>query len=485
MAATFLVKLVLAWRFEGFLTGDDLEIVQTAAKYAVGVHYQPWGLRCLFHPIVLVFPVMKLAVLFGARDPRLLSWIAALPTALFSTAAIGLTAALARRWGWSPRAAGAAAFFYAFAWLSLGYGASPFPRPISTALLLAAFLLASLPGDRLWPALTAGTLAGAAFAVRWSEGMVLIPLCAWTAWRFRSGKRALATGAGFAAGTLLFAGATDWLTWGRPLASLKEYFRIMYLERPATGFVTEDPIWDYAYSILKWAGPILVLLLIPAWKERYARPAIAVFAAILALMSLFSHKEWRYLHAAIPFLALAAAAGWERLWTRGPRWLAATALFLAVPYGLERAWTLLSDRTAAEIEAARFIVSLPRQPKKLALEQTWAYGEHLYLGNDIDYREIEFGRPLRPRAIRAAASGADIAGIYERHLDEAGRRELEDLGFRQIASFKKERSYACLLFGRGPFSGLTGPSWRASEMPQRLEPPTLPVAPASPAPQKR
>jgi hypothetical protein len=485
MAATFLIKLALAWRFVGFLSGDDLEVVQTAAKYALGIHYQPWGLRCLFHPIVLVFPAMKLAVLFGVRDPRVLSWIAALPTAVFSTAAIALTAALARRWGWPPRAAAAAAFFYAFAWLPLGYGASPFPRPISTALLLAAFLLASPPRERLWPALTAGALAGAAFAVRWSEGVVLIPLCAWTAWRFRSGKRILAIGAGFAAGTLLCAGLTDWLTWGRPLASLKEYFRIMYLERPATGFVTEDPIWDYAYSILHWAGPLLVLLLIPAWKERYARPAIAVFAAIVALMSLFAHKEWRYLQAAIPFLALAAAAGWERLWARGPRWLAVIALFLAVPYGLERAWTLLSDRTAAEIEAARFIRSLPRQPKMLALEQTWAYGEHLYLGNDVGYREIEFSRPLRPRAIREAASGADIAGVYARHLDEAGRRELEDLGFRPIAHFKRERAYDCLLFGRGPFSAVAGASARASETPQREEPPTPPVATVSPAPQRR
>ena len=38
---TLALKLFLAWRFEGFLTGDDLEIVQTAAKYALGVRYDP------------------------------------------------------------------------------------------------------------------------------------------------------------------------------------------------------------------------------------------------------------------------------------------------------------------------------------------------------------------------------------------------------------------------------------------------------------
>jgi len=156
-----------------------------------------------------------------------------------------------------------------------------------------------------------------------------------------------------------------------------------------------------------------------------------------------------------------------------------------VPYGLERAWTLLSDRTAAETEAARFIRSLPRQPKMLALEQTWAYGEHLYLGNDVDYREIEFSRPLRPRAIREAASGADIAGVYARHLDEAGRRELEDLGFRQIAHFRRERAYDCVLFGRGPFSAATGASVQASGRRPDEGPPTPPVSTAPPARQRR
>ena len=37
----------------GFLTRDDLEIVQTAAKYAIGVPYDACEPRCLFHPIAL------------------------------------------------------------------------------------------------------------------------------------------------------------------------------------------------------------------------------------------------------------------------------------------------------------------------------------------------------------------------------------------------------------------------------------------------
>ena len=391
---------------------------------------------------------MKAAVLCGARDPRLLTWIAALPTMAFSTAGIAMTAMLARQWGSTERAANVAAFFCAFAWLPLTYGATPFPRPISTTLLLGAFLLTSLPRETWrWP-FAAGLLASAAFAVRWSEGVVLVPLCGWTAWRFRSWNRIAGILAGFAAGSCLFVGVTDWLTWGRPFASLGEYFRIMYLERPEKGFVTEDPIWDYAYSSLHWAGPVLMLLLIPAWKERRARPAIAVFAAIVALLSLFGHKEWRYLQAAIPFLALAAAAGWERLRSAGHRLLTAAALILVVPYGLERAVTMHSRRSASEIEAARWIRSLRPRKRALAFEQTWAYGEHLYLGNDVEFREIELSDPLRPRAIREAVSRAEIAAVYADDLDDAGQRELEHLGFRQVASFQKQSSKKCLVFER-------------------------------------
>ncbi len=482
LLSTFAAKLVAAWRFEGFLTGDDLEIVQAAARDAMGVRYESWGLRCLFHPLALVSPFMRLAVLLGARDPRVVTWVAALPTALFSTAAIGLTAVLARRWGLSRRAAAAAAFFYAFAWLPLAYGASPFPRPISTAMLLGAFLLASSAQDRGWPPVGAGILAGAAFAVRWSEGVVLIALCAWSLWRFRSWKRTLAILGGFVLGTLLFAGVTDWLTWGAPLKSLAEYFRIMYLERSG---VEDQPIWDYFYTALHWAGPILLLLLIPAWKEKRARPAIALFVSIVALMSLFSHKEWRYLQAAFPFLAIAAAAGWERLWIGGSRVLAAAALVLAVPYGIERSVSLLSHRSAAEIEAARFINGLRPRPRTLAFVQQWAFGEHLYLGNEVEIREIELFRPVGPRAIREAASGADVAAVYAMFLDDAGRREFESLGFREIARFRKLRSYECIVFGRSPYASASPSTARASETRLPEVPRTRPSASSPIAPERR
>jgi hypothetical protein len=467
MAATLAAKLWLAWLYEGFLTGDDLEIVETAARTALGLRYDPWTLRCLFHPIVLASPFLKIASLFGVKDPDVFTWAAAIPTALFSTASIALTAALALRFGLSRRAAAAAAFFQAFAWMSLAYGASPFPRPISTALLLGAFLLATSPRHGLARPAAAGILAGAAFAVRWSEGIVLLPLLASPLLLRPSAPprplpRIAAIAGGFAAGSFLCAGITDWLTWGRPFESLWQYFRIMFLERPD---VDNQPFWEYPYTILHWAGPILLLLLAAAWRVRRARLPIAFFACIVALMSLFSHKEWRYLQAAIPFLAIAAGAGWERLWAGRLRALAVAAMLLAAVHGIERSINLLSNRSSAGLAAARYLRSLDPKPKNLALLQRWAWGGRLYLGNDVEIREVAYSRPVRPDAIRAVAAEADAIGLYARLLDDADRRELETLGFREIARFRKRKSYECVVFARDRRTG--------ADFPPRLSIPAL------------
>lgn len=96
LGSTGLLKLFFAWRFPAFLTGDDLEVVETAAKYAVGLDYQPWVLRSLFHPLLLAFPFVKAGALAGVLDPRGITVLAAVPTILFSTVAVALVFELAR-----------------------------------------------------------------------------------------------------------------------------------------------------------------------------------------------------------------------------------------------------------------------------------------------------------------------------------------------------------------------------------------------------
>ena len=429
------------------MTGDDLEIVQTAARYAVGLNYHPWVLRCLFEPLVFVWPAMKIAALAGARDPAVLAWAATIPTAAASTATIALVRSLALRWGWTSATSAAAAVLCAFHWLPFGYGATQFPRPISTAMLVAAFLLAGDREGKASRALAAGILTGAAFAVRWSEGVVLAPLLVWTAWRSRGFRRPALLAAGFGLGALLCVGMVDWATWGVPFSSLREFFRIMYFEMPASRLEHETPFYEYAWTVLHWAGPIAILLLFPAWRIRRAREPILIAGSIVLAMSVFTHKEWRYLQCAIPFLCLGAAAGWERLASTGHRRLAAAALVLSVGWGLERSWTLLSHKSQSAIAASRFLSGLRPRARRLAFEHTWAYGEWLYLGNSVEIREIEYRSPVRSRSLRETAADADVVGVYTTHLDADGTQELLRLGFRELGRFRKDLSPECVLFG--------------------------------------
>ena len=442
------IKLLLAWRFPGFLTGDDVEVLLTAGKHAWGLDYEPWSLRCLFHPLTFVWPILELAHRLGVRDPAVLSWLGTIPTAVISTAGAMLLHSLARTWGLSETASRAAAFFYAFHWLPLGYGATHFPRPISAVLLLAAFVLVNRLDHSPWTDTAAGVLAAAAFAIRWSEGVVVIVLLAYLWSRSRDLRRLVRVGAGFALGALIFVGFFDYVTWGSPFASLREYLRLLAADAPPASPSTDKPFLWYFATPLRWAGPLALLLALFGWRDPRGRRALLPFAGTVLLLSLFPYKAWRYLQAAIPFLALAASVGWERLRqrSRAGRWMATAALVLAVPVGLERAITLLRDKSQSAIAAARYIAARRPEPRVIALEQDWAFGGRLYLGNGPRIRDIPVSRPLSVDAVRRAGSGADAVAIYAKDSSPDVRAALEEMGFREAARFRRDASREVVVY---------------------------------------
>jgi hypothetical protein len=446
---TMAAKLGFAWRFDGYGTGDDLEIVETAAKYAAGLDYEPWNLRCLFHPLVLTWPFLRVGVLLGATDPAVLSWLGAIPTVLFSTLAIFLVYRLALAWRWPAGTALAAAFLYAVHWLPLGYGSTLFPRPISTAFLLGAFLLASRSGAARSAA--AGILVAAAFALRWSEGAALVPLVAWIWWRDRDARSAGAALAGFGFGALLFVGVTDTLTWGAPFSSLAAYAREMRTIPPNTR--TDGPWYQYARDILRWAGPLSLLLLWPARRDRRIRLPLLFLAAIVALLSCVRFKQMRYMQAAIPFLCLAAAVGWERLRGSGAagRRLAAAALLLAAALGFERALALLRDKSQSATAAARAIARLSPAPRVIALEQEWAYGGRLWIGNGPEIRDFAPARPVSPSVVEKAAARADVLAVYALDTSPPLLESIERMGFRETARFHRDTNKEVIVYRRVDF----------------------------------
>jgi hypothetical protein len=436
MLATIAAKLLLALHYDGYLTGDDLEVVESGAKYALGLPYRPWSLRCEFHPLVLVAPfLVPLRLLRRPPDAALVTWIAALPTALASTLSIGLLFRLGSLLGLARRVCAAAAVFYALHWLPLGFGATPYPRPISSMLMLAALNLAA--EERRFRPLLGGALIGAAFAVRFSEAVLLAPFLL-VALRTRRSVSTIALGiAGFVLGAAICTGGADLLTWGRPFQSLVEYFRIMYPSSAASNPFSERPWGWYATSSLHWAGPAGVLLVAFALPAREARVPLALFLTTLLALSAVNYKTYRYVQGAIPFLALLMAIGWDRAARSAAGWKRAAALTLAVAapaWGIERTVSLLRDESVDAVAAGHWIRE--RNPHAAVLEQGWAYGGILVLG-EIAVRDLA---PRRPLGLRESdLKGASVAAFYEADLSSEDRGVLRRSGFAPAARFARYR----------------------------------------------
>ena len=437
---------MFAWRFDGFLTGDDLEIVETALAHSTGFEYTPWSLRSLFHPVALVAPALRVASWFGPVSPEIATFLAAIPTALFSTAAIALVFAFARVLGESNSVALVAAFLYAVHWLPWAYGGTPYPRPISAAFFVAATLLAAASRRSIPCGILAGFLVSAGCAVRFSEGVLILPLLTFAWIRSRDLRQQGAIAGGFLAGVVLLLGVFDAVTWGRPFASLSEFVRVMHSGSPPPSATGDKPWYQYARNVLRWAGPVHLGLIALAVRDRRLRLPVTLIASIVLLLSLFRYKQYRYLQAAIPFVAIAAAFGWDRLRAKAPR-IAGAALALAAVYGALASVLLLRGKSQPAVAAARSLARMDPPPRSVALEQTWAYGAQLYLPR-VRIRDVPPSRPLDPAALAEAVSGVDAAAFYSNDLDSASRITLAESGLREASTFRRDDGKPVTVFRR-------------------------------------
>lgn len=450
---TTVVRLLLGFVFFGFHTGDDVEILQEGFLRALGWPYQPWEIRNLLVSDLLVGPVLALAAGLGIRSTQTLVWLSTLPFVLLASANVWLVYRLARRWLASEQPALLAAGLYAFHWLPLGYGSTVYPRTASTTCVLLAALLAGKKRTACWEAALAGGLIALAWAIRYSEAVFLLPLLA-SLWlrEERWGARVRCSAAlllGFAAGSLLTVGLEDWLTWGKPFASLLAFARYTLVERRASGLEPDQPWFWYLWRLPKWL-PLTVLPFL--WRARKVpgslTPALYVLLPLVAL-SVIHHKLLRYLQGIIPFLILLAAAGAWSYWvtgTRGRRRLVALLVSLSLLVGAGGLTFLAKKSMAAVVAAQRLAASSPRGT--LCLSQVWAYGGSLYLGSDATLRDLPY--PLSAEALDRDAAQCVVVALYQ----EDHRRDpripavLERHGYTPFGDFRWGRSKPVLVFRR-------------------------------------
>ena len=419
-----IIQLFLAHRFFGFLTGDDVEVLEEAFRRAIGFPFSPWDIRSLFVPDFLVAPAVWVASKLGVSDTRLLIESAALPFIALTALMIWLVYRLALTWTADTTAAIAAAFLFGLHWIPLGFGSTVYPRTLATACVVAAALLVTR-----YPC-AAGALAGLAFADRFSEIVFLLPLllvARRNAWR-------VATGA--LVSIIVTVGLYDWITWGEPFRSVVQFAHLTLVEPDFASRVKyQSPLW-YVVNIARWCAPTLLPLFVIGRK---ATRWSFVLVPLVAL-SVVRHKELRYLQAIIPFLMIAAAAGFAILW-RTRRSVAVGLLFVSLLWDLH-GLRYFAHKSMPAVMAARALAADPGV-HTVVVSQLWAYGDQLYFQHRIGARDV--GTP--PRDLGPALVGADAAALYESDLDDATlRATLARNGFAPWRTFRDGPARAVVVF---------------------------------------
>jgi hypothetical protein len=447
-----LIRLWLSFRYFGFNTGDDVEILQAGFMRALDLPYVPWKIRNLFVSDIFVAPVLALASWLGIESVRLLIWIATLPFVALSTVNVYLVYALGRRWLDDHGAAALAAGLYAFHWLPLGYGATAHPRTAAvTCVLIGALLIAS--GKRGFERnLAAGALIGVAFAIRYSEIIFLLPMlaCAFVSQAPTTRKliRAAALCAGCVLATLVTVGLHDLLTWGRPFSSLIEFARYTLIEQQASARVRVQPWYWYLWRLPKWL-PLTVLPMFAGQRDlRWLRfPALYALLPLL-MLSLIHHKEMRYLQGVIPFVCIATAGAVYGWWRLGRRRATVVLMVLSLGFGVAYPGFVRKQSMAAVL-AARSLAETPGV-SRVALSQLWAYGANLYLAEGVELREL----PVHPTIVdlEDTVPGCRHVGLYRDHLSATPELELwlADNGYESFGTFEWGRSRAVVIFAKAP-----------------------------------
>lgn len=452
VAASTLLRMWASFRFFGFSSGDDLEMLQAGFMRALDFGYTPWALRNLLVSDVLVSPVLWLSSELGVESIRLLRWIATFPFIALASINIVLIYLLGLRWLQRDWAATLAATLYAFHWLPLGYGTTVYPRTVSTTCVLAAVLLLEGKTKGSRAAVTAGALIGVAFAVRYSEVIFLPPILALLLTRegvaSEKIRSCLAVGVGFVASTLVTVGLWDLLTWGVPFSSLVEFARYILINQESSSMQMIQPWYWYLLRMPKWLPLTVLPLFFGLGSYRWLRGPVLFVVLPLIALSLIHHKDMRYLQAIVPFLAVAVAGASAIWWRLGRGRAVAILLVVSLLFGVTIP-TFVVKKSMAAVLAMRSMTAEPGV-RVIAVSQAWAYGGTLYLPEGARIREL--GAYPGVSDLQRAVPGCQRVAIYRDRLEEAPDIEpwLIGQGFRISEVFEWGWSRPVVVFARVP-----------------------------------
>lgn len=446
LAVSLGIRLWLAAHFFGFLTGDDVEILEAGLRSVLHLTFVPWEIRNTLLPALLVAPMGILGKGLGIGSPMQLAWLSTVPFALLSTVNISLTYRLVLAVGGEKAAALLGSFLLGIHWLAVGYGSTVYPRTAATTCILVAAVWAARPSQTPATCLGAGALSALAFSLRYSEVIFLLPLILLASREGSPGKRlrsAAVAGAGFVLGTLLFVGLADLVEWGAPFASLKAFFEYTLVERRASALVVNQPVYWYLWRAHRWIPPAAVVGL---WYFRRARvpSALTVFVVVpLVALSLIHHKELRYLQGILPFACAIGGiclAGW---WRDGGRKVVVALLVLTMGWSVVNI-RFLEKKSMAAVQAAQYLASSRTAYRRIAIQQPWAYGDQLFFPAAVGVMELPMD--LRAESISKDVDGLEAVALYSDLVTVGISEALASAGFCPDRRFAWGRSRQVSLF---------------------------------------
>jgi len=448
---TISLALRLTWAsvYHGFLTGDDVEILESAFDQVGLINYEPWTIRSLFLPKVVIAPVLWVAKSIGFHSTRHLIFIARVPVIIIGILSIWLLFHIAHALTKDKITSLVSASLFSFHTIPLAFGSTVYPRVVSTFFILCCCYV----GLKVINPYISGTCAGIffslAFACRYSEIIYLIPIL-FLFYKHtipNRGKKKLT--ASFVLSSVLFGcifiGFFDYITWGKWFASLRQFFIYTLVEKKASAQIPNQPLFWYIDNSKKWIPIFYLIPSILSFRKKGSLISWVFIVIPLLVLSSIHHKEIRYLQGIVPFICLATGIGVHRIYRYGLKYIAIILVLCAVFNGVRQGNKLLSNKSTAAVEAALDLID-DDAVKTIALSQPWAYGDLLYFAKTINF-EVLPPSPS-PSNFTEKHLKVDRICIFKEDLNKSPTLHafLESNGFSKYKSYHKKRGKHVLVY---------------------------------------
>jgi hypothetical protein len=309
IAASVLIKILNAYFYFGFFSGDDVEIQEMSFAPLFHWNFAAWELRNAFYPMAFIHPVQAVLFSLGVREPFWLVFSGRLVVIAFSALNLWFVYKIATRL-FRNRAIGLfSLLFLSLSKLHTTFGSSELPSAVASSFVLLCFWFLLSERRLEVSACLAGISLGVAAAVRYSEVIYIVPALLYLLWDKRW-KRAFFMGCVFGAVFLFIIGLSDKLYWGVPFFSLKNLVDFTLVKKlTSRGY---QPFFYYVLTIGLWSDFFTAGLAVLSLKWNPRRLYLWAFSPVI-ILSFLPHKEPRYLVPAIPFVAMMAALAFWKL----------------------------------------------------------------------------------------------------------------------------------------------------------------------------